>query len=103
MIPDRADCSKASDRRAFGADGSNESNCAIIPIHHPCVLHRPPAETFDAELDRRSDRTRQRGHFEALSDFDAVLGNRFIIDHCDDVMNTAVVFGNRKARVETAI
>src|SRR5207247_698787 len=103
MIPDRANCSKARDRRPFGSDGSYESNSSIVPIHHPCVLHRPPAESFDTELDRRSDRTRQRSHFEALSDFDTVLGDRLIIDHCDDVMNTAVVFRNRKSRVETAL
>ena len=102
MISDRTCSAKTRNRRAVRADSRHESYCPIIPIHDPGILHRSPPEPFDAQLDRCPSWTRQWSHFEALGNFDAVLGNRFIIDHGDDVMNTAVVFRNRKARIEMA-
>src|SRR2546422_1051193 len=79
MISDGTCSAKTRNRRAARADSRNESNCSIIPIHDPGILHSPPAESFDAELDRRSDRTRKRSHFEALSDLDTVLRNSLTV------------------------
>ena len=40
------------------------------------------------QFDRRSDRSGERSHFEALCDFDAVLGDSLLIDRGNDVRIT---------------
>ena len=61
-----------------------------------------PAQSFDAQFDRRSNRASERSHLEALGDLQTVLRDGLPIDCRDDVVNTAIVFRNRKGRVQPA-
>src|SRR5262249_9542280 len=74
----------------------------VVPIDYPCALHCSPAETFDSQFNRCSDRSRHRTHLEALRHLNAVLRDWFAIDECRDLMDSTVIHGNDEARIETA-
>src|SRR2546428_12695300 len=87
----------APPRRRHKTDGM------VVPVPDPCALHCPPAKTFDAQLNRCSDRPGNRTHLEALRYFDAVLCDRLAIDENGHLVYSAVILGNYEARVETAV
>src|ERR1700722_5668914 len=86
----------------MSADRSDKPPPPFIPVHAPGIFHCSPAESFDTQFDWRSNGPREWSHLETLGDFHAILRDGFPIDFRNDIVNTAIVFGNRKGRVQPA-
>ncbi len=75
----------------------------IVPIHDPRTIHRPPAETGDAELDGRADRAFGRVHLERLGHFDAALGEGHARIGDGDGVHAAVIFRHGETSRESPV
>ena len=75
----------------------------LSQLTDPGAFHGAPAEAFDLQLDRRPDRPRRWREFEGLRNVDAVLRDGFAVNERSHFVHTAVVLGNREARVEPPV
>ena len=79
MLSNRTGGAKPRDRRAARVGGRDPSDFLVVPVHHPRALQRPPAESLDANFDRRADRAFSRVHLERLAHLDPTLGERHAV------------------------